>query len=94
MPRCLPQVYDGCCPKYMMLPAPDGQCRRPAGIARDLCLTGRAFSGAEARELRLVGQVLPDREALLLAARTVALAIAAKSPLAVAGTKRVLLHKR
>lgn len=41
-----------------------------------------------------MSRVLPDRGALLAEARAIAAAIAAKSPLAVVGTKRVLLYQR
>ncbi len=51
-------------------------------------------AGTEARELRLVSQVLPDRRTLLAEAHALAAGIAAKSPLAVCGTKRVLLYQR
>ena len=42
----------------------------------------------------LVSRVLPDDEALMSHAERVAAQVAAKSPLAVTGTKRVLLHAR
>lgn len=51
-------------------------------------------AGTEARELRLVSRVLPDRRTLLAEAHALAAGIAAKSPLAVVGTKRVLLYQR
>ena len=44
--------------------------------------------------MRLVSAVHADAAALHAAAGAVAAAIAARSPLAVAGTKRVLLHSR
>ena len=42
----------------------------------------------------LVTEVFPDAAALQAATMKCAVAIAAKSPLAVTGTKRVLLHSR
>ena len=65
-----------------------------AGIARELCLTARAFGAEEALSMGLVSKVLPDQAALHQHVHQVAAAIAAKSPLAVTGTKRVLLHAR
>jgi len=64
------------------------------GVARELALTARVISAREAQQLRLVTSVLADREALLAAATAAARALAAKSPLAVAGSKRVLLRQR
>lgn len=64
------------------------------GVATELALTARDFSGAEAKQLRLVSQTYASQEALLAGANAMARAIAAKSPLAVCGTKRVLLYQR
>lgn len=60
----------------------------------ELALTARTFNAAEARALGLVSEVLPDAAALHEKALQVAAAIAAKSPVAVTGTKRVLLNAR
>ena len=65
-----------------------------AGRARELSLTARMFRAHEARAMGLVTEVFPDVAALQAAAMKYAVAIAAKSPLAVTGTKRVLLHSR
>ncbi|KAL4451252.1 hypothetical protein ABPG77_009324 [Micractinium sp. CCAP 211/92] len=64
------------------------------GVAMDLALTARTFTGAEARALHLVSRTFPTQQALMAAAAALARSIAAKSPLAVVGTKRVLLHQR
>lgn len=64
------------------------------GVARELALTARAFSGMEAKRIGLVTDALPTFEAMLLRVNAVAEEIASKSPLAVQGTKAVLLHKR
>lgn len=64
------------------------------GVARELALTARVIPAQEAAQLRLVTSVLPGREALLAAATAAARSLAAKSPLAVSGTKRVLLRQR
>ena len=42
------------------------------GAARELAYTGRKVGGAEAKELRLVNQCYPDREALMAAMRELA----------------------
>lgn len=44
--------------------------------------------------MHLVSQIYADRDALMAAAHAMARQIAAKSPLAVVGTKRVLLYQR
>lgn len=58
--------------------------------ARDLVFTGRDVTAAEALELGLLSQVLPDAAAAQARAHAVARAIAANSPLAVQGSKHVL----
>jgi enoyl-CoA hydratase len=61
-----------------------------AGHVAELAFTGRDVPAARAKEIGLVNDVLPDREALLAAAHAMAEEIAANSPLAVQGTKAVL----
>ncbi len=63
-------------------------------VARDWCLTGRRFDAAEADRRGLLSAVLPDAEATLAHARTLAHTITAKSPLAIRGTKEVLNYSR
>nr|WP_295465101.1 crotonase/enoyl-CoA hydratase family protein [Mesorhizobium sp.] len=63
-------------------------------IAAELAYTGRRFMADEARAIGLLSQVLPDREALESASRQLALRIAEKSPLAIAGIKRNLAYAR
>ena len=65
-----------------------------AGRARELALTARVFKAQEAKDMGLVTEVFPDAAALHAAAATTAASIAAKSPLAITGTKRVMLHGR
>ena len=62
--------------------------------AADLALTARTVSGAEALSLGLVSRTFADAAALLEGAGQAARALAARPPLALAGTKRVLLHQR
>ena len=64
------------------------------GRARELALTARVFSGKEACEMGLVAGTATSREGVLRLARGVARGIAAKSPLAVVGTKHILLRSR
>ncbi|KFK31041.1 hypothetical protein AALP_AA6G060200 [Arabis alpina] len=62
--------------------------------AMDLALTARRFSGREAKDLGLVSHVFGSRSDLDKGVNTIAEGIAAKSPLAVTGTKAVLLRSR
>ena len=55
-------------------------------VAKELTFTGRVFSGADARELGVVTQLAEDP---LAAARSLATEIAARSPEAVRGAKRL-----
>jgi len=64
------------------------------GIARDLALTGREFTGADAFRYNLVSQTFPNVNELFQHALELAKNVAAKSPLALLGTKRMLLHQR
>ena len=64
------------------------------GIVRELALTGRRFSAEEAAGWGLVNAVSDDPEALRDAAFEMAYQIAAKTPLAVAGTKQALIYAR
>ena len=66
----------------------------PQGLLRELAFTGRRMGAEEAARFGLVNRVEPDREAALAAGFEIARAIAAKSPLAVAGAKRSLNHSR
>lgn len=64
-------------------------------LARELAYTARPFSAAEAEKLGLVSKVVQgSREEVVSAALELAKCIAQKSPLAVAGTKRLLIHSR
>ena len=64
------------------------------GQARELAYTGRDFDGREAAELGLVNRIYADREALLDGVLAIAREIAAKSPLAVRGTKEMITYAR
>ncbi len=64
------------------------------GWFRELALTGRDFGAEEALKMGFITRICPDREALIAEARRLAGEIAACSPLAVQGTKDVLLYSR
>ncbi|KAK6922448.1 Enoyl-CoA hydratase/isomerase [Dillenia turbinata] len=64
------------------------------GNAMELALTGRRFSGEEAKNIGLVTKVFESKVELDDGVRQIAENIAAKSPLAVVGTKAVLLKSR
>lgn len=66
----------------------------PDGIARELCYTGRSLDAAEARAIGLVNRVFETPEALAEQVAAVAATIAAKSPLAIRGTKEMLNYGR
>ena len=64
------------------------------GMARELAYTGRNFTAAEAREMRLVNRVFESREALYAGVHEIAATIAAKSPLSVRGCKEMITYAR
>ena len=66
----------------------------PHGVLRELTFTGRRMPADEAARYGLVNRIEPDRDTALAAGLELARAIAAKSPLAVAGAKRSLNHSR
>lgn len=64
------------------------------GNAMELALTARRFSGLEAKEIGLISRVFHSKHELDEGVRDLAQAIATKSPLAIVGTKTVLLRSR
>lgn len=64
------------------------------GVAQELSLTARKVPGSEAQSLGLVNRCFETSDALLEGVRQIAQGIAEKSPLAVQGTKEILLHAR
>jgi enoyl-CoA hydratase/carnithine racemase len=66
----------------------------PDGLVRELAFTGRRMEAEEALRWGLVNRVEPDREAAVAAGLELARTIAAKSPLAVAGTRLSLEYSR
>jgi enoyl-CoA hydratase len=66
----------------------------PPGVARQMAYTGERVDAKRALETGLVNAVLVDADATLAHAMELARQIAAKSPLAVAGSKLALNHAR
>ena len=64
------------------------------GWFRELALTGRNFTAAEALDIGFITHLCEDRDSLYEEARKLAGEIAACSPLAVQGTKDVLMYSR
>ena len=66
----------------------------PPGVAREMAYTGERLDAKRALQVGLVNAVLPDARATLAHAMALARSIAAKSPLAIAGSKLALNHAR
>lgn len=66
----------------------------PQGLVRELAYTGRRLPAAEALQAGLVNRVFPSHDAMLEAVRGIAREIAARSPLAVWGSKEMLNYGR
>lgn len=64
------------------------------GMLRELAYTGRQFGAEEARSIGLVNRVYADQESLLAGVMDIARQIAAKSPIAVTGTKAMISYMR
>lgn len=63
-------------------------------LVNELAFTARVMRASEALSCGLVSRVLPDKQTLLEVALEVAAAIAARSPVAVQGTKLNLVYSR
>lgn len=64
------------------------------GLVRELAYTGRRMDAAEAERAGFLTRVFPDRESLFAGVMEIARSIAARAPLAVRGTKEVILFGR
>ncbi len=64
------------------------------GMLRELAYTGRKLAAQEAKELGFVNRVYADRDALLEGVTEIARQIASHSPLAVRGSKEMILYAR
>ena len=66
----------------------------PEGWVRELAYAGRRLPAAQAKEIGLVNELFPTQEAMLAHVNALAAEIAEKSPLAVAGSKRMINYAR
>jgi enoyl-CoA hydratase len=66
----------------------------PQGVAREMAFTGERLGAERALAVGLVNAVLPDAGATVERALALARTIAAKSPLAIAGSKLAINHAR
>lgn len=66
----------------------------PEGWVREMAYAGRRLPAAKAREIGLVNEIFPSQEAMLAHVMEIAAEIAAKSPLAVTGSKRMINYAR
>jgi enoyl-CoA hydratase/carnithine racemase len=65
-----------------------------AGIVRELAYTARQIDAAEAAQIGLINRAFASRELLASSVHDIADSIAAKSPLAIRGTKEMLNYAR
>jgi enoyl-CoA hydratase len=66
----------------------------PDGVARELVYTGRRMPAARAQQVGLVNEVFPDHAAMVAGVTAIAAEIAAQSPLAIWGSKQMLVFTR
>lgn len=66
----------------------------PEGWVRELAYAGRRLPAAKAKEIGLVNDVFPTHEAMLAHVLELAAEIAAKAPVAVTGSKRMINYAR
>jgi enoyl-CoA hydratase len=66
----------------------------PEGWVRELAYAGRRLDAAKAKEIGLVNEVFETQDAMLAQVMELAGEIAAKSPVAVAGSKRMINYAR
>ncbi|OAX85305.1 hypothetical protein ACJ72_00335 [Emergomyces africanus] len=64
------------------------------GWVKEVCMTARVFGAEEAKRVGFVNEVLPTKEAAVQAGLKLAGVMAAKSPVAVQGTKELLNWSR
>lgn len=64
------------------------------GMVRELAYTGRRMDAAEAQRLGFVNKVYDDKDSMLAGVLAIAQDIARKSPLAIRGTKQMILYGR
>ncbi len=64
------------------------------GLVREMAYTGRNVGGKEAEKIGIVNRTFTDKETMLAEVMKLAATIAQKSPVAIRGTKHILLHSR
>ena len=64
------------------------------GIVREMAYTGRNVMGKEAEKIGIVNRSFTDKNTMMEEVMKMAETIAQKSPLAIRGTKHILLHTR
>ncbi|KAG8819900.1 hypothetical protein FRC19_009423 [Serendipita sp. 401] len=70
-----------------------GACHGNMSAIREMAFTGREFNAEEALRIGFISRIVPGgREGVVATALETAKVIAAKSPIAVIGTKHLLLH--
>jgi enoyl-CoA hydratase len=66
----------------------------PDGWVRELAYSGRRLPAAKAKQIGLINETFPTQEAMMSHVMALAAEIAEKSPLAVAGSKRMINYSR
>ena len=66
----------------------------PSGVAREYAYTGRRLPAPRAHQLGLVNEVFDDQDSMMGTVMEIAAEIAAKSPLALHGTKEAISYSR
>ncbi|NND67408.1 MAG: crotonase/enoyl-CoA hydratase family protein [Halioglobus sp.] len=66
----------------------------PDGVVRELAYTGRNMDAREAQEVGFVNRVFADRDEMMREVTAIARSIASKAPLAVRGSKEMILYGR
>ncbi|MEG9861885.1 MAG: crotonase/enoyl-CoA hydratase family protein [Parvularculales bacterium] len=66
----------------------------PEGLARELAYTGRRLYAEEAKALGFINEVFADHDAMIAKVMELAREIAARSPMAIWGTKEILNYGR
>jgi len=66
----------------------------PPGVAREYAYTGRRLPAQRAHQLGMVNEVFDDHDSMMESVMAIASEIAAKSPLAVHGTKEAINYSR
>lgn len=64
------------------------------GVMRELAYTGRKLLASEAKEVGLINRIFENKETMMNEVKKIAEEIASKSPLAIRGTKEMILYTR